>query len=699
MFERLLSPSLLTDAFARVRANAGAAGYDGQSVGEFDHGLEANIAALAAELASGAYEPRALLQVPIAKPGGGTRKLCIPAVRDRILQTAAALILAPVLEANEFEPVSFAYRPGRGVQMALAEVLRHRDDGYEWLLDADIDDFFDRIDHPLLLAKLARHVADERVLQLVLDWIEGEVRGPGGSWTMLRGIPQGSPLSPLLANLYLDELDEAVQVRYPMVRYADDFVVLARSRDEAESARDLIIEVLDRLKLSLNDEKTRIVSFDEGFVFLGARFLSGAMVLEWREGRSASTSPISSEAQCEPTKAGQPADGGAVARRPRRSLNSALADALHEALAESASVRSNDDRRGADIEPGAAELRDGPQPYAGHQPRLRTLHITEGGCYLAHAGDRILVKKRDEVLRDLPAAYVDLVVVSAHGLLSTPFMRFCCERGIDLALTDAFGRWYGLLSREPVDRIATQRAQFRREQDPAFVLGSARVMVLGKLVNSRTLMRRYARRRQSDFLAAAIAGLDHAIDGARQAVDLEVLRGCEGAGAAAYFDGLRGLLSEAGWAFGPRSRPAMDAFNAALNYGYSILLANVSCLMRQAGLSPYVGFLHACRQGHPAGASDLVEEFRAVAVDAVMLNAFLRQRLRETDFEPTAEGMRISVSARRLLIHALEGRLNAPIEGRESEATDLRRQIERQTRLFAKVLRGETTAYRAFTIR
>ena len=143
----------------------------------------------------------------------------------------------------------------------------------------------------------------------------------------------------------------------------------------------------------------------------------------------------------------------------------------------------------------------------------------------------------------------------------------------------------------------------------------------------------------------------------------------------------------------------MDAFNAALNYGYSILLANVSCLMRQAGLSPYVGFLHACRQGHPAGASDLVEEFRAVAVDAVMLNAFLRQRLRETDFEPTAEGMRISVSARRLLIHALEGRLNAPIEGRESEATDLRRQIERQTRLFAKVLRGETTAYRAFTIR
>lgn len=302
MFERLLAPALLQQAFSRVHANAGAAGHDGQSVREFDSSRDANIAVLVGEIESGTYEPRPLRQVSISKPDGSRRDLNIPAVRDRVVQTAATQLLTPLLEANEFEHVSFAYRPGRGVQMALAEVLRHREAGYEWLLDADIDDFFDRIDHALLLAKLARHVPDDRFLRLVIGWIEGVVYGPEGPWTMVRGIPQGSPLSPLLANLYLDELDEAVQVHYPMVRYADDFVVLARSRDEALAARALVVDSLYPLKLSLHEGKTRIANFDEGFAFLGARFLGGAMVLEWREGRGV---PDSAQRASHPRKSGR----------------------------------------------------------------------------------------------------------------------------------------------------------------------------------------------------------------------------------------------------------------------------------------------------------------------------------------------------------------------------------------------------------
>lgn len=693
LFPRLLSPVLLAEAFSRVCENAGAPGADGETVEMFGRERDANLGCLLEELRTGTYQPRPLLLVAIHKPSGGMRELCIPSVRDRVVQTAATLLLAPILEANEFEPVSYAYRPGRSVQMALAEVLRHRDAGYEWLLDADINGFFDHIDHGLLLAKLARHVPEESFLQLVLEWIKGDVIGPDGPWCLDRGVPQGSPISPLLANLYLDELDEAIQEDFPMVRYADDFVVLARSEDEAKSARMRIIDVLTGLKLTLNAEKTRIVHFDEGFSFLGARFLGDAMWLEWRDGHSISRKPA--PRRREPSEHGQ-----AAFQRSRPPANRAMADALTRALGQRAAT-------GEDGLPGqalAAErhyaaVPSGPIPTSGHEPRLRTLHVTEPGCYLAHQADRIVVKKGEEVLRDLPAAYVDMIVIAAHGVMSTPFMRFCCERGITIGLMDGQGQWHGLLAREPLDRIAIQRAQFLKENDIEFARHLACAMTQGKLANSRTMLRRYARRRHMPQLLAAISTLDHSVRNALSAPDLDTLRGVEGAGAAAYFGALRALLAEAGWRFGPRSRPAADPFNAALNYGYSILLANVAGLMQTNGLSPYIGFLHSARQGHPAGASDVMEEFRAVAVDAVLLAVFLRKRVTDTDFENSPNGVRISLSARRVIIHAIESRFNAPVEGRNGDTNDLRRHIDSQAAHLVAVLTGKTKEYRAFRIR
>lgn len=622
--------------------------------------------------------------VAISKPSGGSRRLCIPAVRDRVLQTAVAMQLAPRLESAELEPVSFAYRPGRSVQMALGEVLRHRDAGFEWLLDADIDGFFDHIDHALLIAKLARHVADRRVLGLVLSWLKADVADADGAWCMIKGIPQGSPVSPLLANLYLDELDEAIQDDFPMVRYADDFVVMARGRDEAEAAEGRVRAVLDRLKLGLNRDKTRIVHFDEGFTFLGARFLGVAM---WLERAQESIPP-----------AAEPPPGGASESWSPSSppIDRALTDALIDAQTVRRSGAITVTPPGSAI---AAVAQAGPGPSAGHEPRLRTLHITEPGCYLSHNADRVLVRKDDVVLQDIPAAYIDLIVIGAHGVLSTPFLGFCCERGIDVALTDRQGKWMGLLAREPLDRIDTQRAQFMRQADAGFVLELAREIVLGKLANSRTVLRRYQRRRDMPELALAISRLGHAVARARTAKTLDALRGAEGAGAAAYFAGVRGMLATSGWTFGPRARPAADPFNAALNYGYSILAANVASFLRQAGLNPFLGFLHAAGRNHPAAASDLMEEFRAVAVDAVLLNLFLRRRFAANDFVATADGVSIELAARRAIIHAIEGRMNAPLEGRDGEADDVRRQIERQARTLARVLRGEQSTYRPFAIR
>jgi group II intron reverse transcriptase/maturase len=205
------------------------------------------------------------------KGDGEARALCIPVIRDRIVQTAALKIIEPVLE-KEFEECSFAYRKARSVKHAVYKIKEYYEKGYRWVADADIDAFFDNVDHCLLLEKFKQYVHEPGIHRLVEQWLNVEV-WDGISLTKLeKGISQGSPISPILANLFLDELDEEMLKKdYKFVRYADDFIVLCKKPHEAESALEFANEVLDKLLLKLDEEE--IVTFDQGFKYLGVYFV------------------------------------------------------------------------------------------------------------------------------------------------------------------------------------------------------------------------------------------------------------------------------------------------------------------------------------------------------------------------------------------------------------------------------------------
>ena len=265
----------LHHAFLAVQENHGCAGVDRVTVDQFAEGLTANLLALRGELAGHRYRPLPLLRIQVAKKNGEPRPLSIPAVRDRVVQTALLHRYQPLLE-REFESCSYAYRQGRSVRQAVHAIKEYHDQGYCWVVDADIDAFFDTVDHELLMTRVARFIPEPEGRRLIAQWLAAEV-WDGTLATIRQGLPQGSPLSPLLANLFLDELDEAMLARgYRYLRYGDDYVVLCRSPREAHEAMALSAQVLDSLLLKLDEGE--VVSFAQGFTYLGVTFMNGLML-------------------------------------------------------------------------------------------------------------------------------------------------------------------------------------------------------------------------------------------------------------------------------------------------------------------------------------------------------------------------------------------------------------------------------------
>ena len=273
LYDKVFSLKNLSAAWAKVRSNRGAPGCDGQTIEQFASHDEANLQALHEQLKAKTYHPRPVKRVEIPKPGGGTRPLGIPTVRDRIVQQAVLQILQPIFEAK-FSDYSHGFRPKRGCATALSIVDRAVKFGYEWIVDADIEKFFDTVDHEVLLDALHEEVTDGSVLGLIRMFLESGVLLDGGELEPTElGTPQGGPLSPLLANIYLHPLDVAMKENgCGLVRYADDFVIFTKTRQRAEEALELATIVLGGLKLRLHPEKTHIAAIDEGFDFLGFRY-------------------------------------------------------------------------------------------------------------------------------------------------------------------------------------------------------------------------------------------------------------------------------------------------------------------------------------------------------------------------------------------------------------------------------------------
>jgi Retron-type reverse transcriptase len=278
LWDKVIRPETLQIAWKNVKRNKGAAGIDGITIKQFETSQDHYLARLHRRLKEGSYNPQSIKRVHIPKDGGKTRPLGIASVEDRVVQTALKMVLEPIFE-KEFVSNSYGFRPGRNAKDALREVDQLLKTGYAWYVDADIQSYFDTIPKQRLMDQLEARISDGRVLELIQKCLEQGIMEDGKEWIPTQGAVQGSPLSPLLSNLYLHALDiEMSEKGYKWIRFADDSVAICNSGAEAETILRDINDWMNKNGLTLHPEKTRTGNCrktGEGFDFLGYHFERG----------------------------------------------------------------------------------------------------------------------------------------------------------------------------------------------------------------------------------------------------------------------------------------------------------------------------------------------------------------------------------------------------------------------------------------
>lgn len=273
LIDKIYDMDNLKYAWKKVKSNKGCAGVDKQSINDFQKQNEHYLGEIQRAVRNGVYRAMPVLRKYIPKTDGNLRPLGIPTVKDRILQQATKNVIEQIFEMK-FLDCSYGYRVGKSSHQAIKQIKKYTQQGYTWIIDADVEKFFDSVDHKLLMRFVAEEISDGKVLSLIESWLKANVMNEGKQEATFMGTPQGGIVSPLLSNIYLHEIDKQVNTidDVILVRYADDFVILCKTKDVAERTLRQVKAILTGLKLRLNKEKTKIVNANrESYEFLGFR--------------------------------------------------------------------------------------------------------------------------------------------------------------------------------------------------------------------------------------------------------------------------------------------------------------------------------------------------------------------------------------------------------------------------------------------
>jgi CRISPR-associated endonuclease Cas1/group II intron reverse transcriptase/maturase len=656
----------LIAAWQQVRRGSRSAGVDGMTTDLFAGVAKQQLRDLLNQLQQESYAAHPAKGLYLRKQRGGKRLIGIPVVLDRIVQRLVLEELYLPLE-DTFLDCSYAYRPGRGIQLAVQHLESYYQFQPAWVIKADIAQFFDNLCHALLLTNLEQLQLAPILLQLIEQQLKAGIVIKGQRLFPHKGVLQGAVLSGALANLYLTEFDrQCLSHGINLVRYGDDFAVVSTDWIQANRTLEWISGWLGEMYLSLQPDKTQIFAPDEAFTFLGYQFASGTVT---------PPAPVQLESGTVP-------DSGTPYRRQP---------------AQPPKLNSRPPKACSIVKTFKFPIAN-PEHY--WREPMTTLYITDQGAYLKVQHQQFLVYEQGELRCKVPVNRVSHIVLFGCCNLSHGAVSLALRRRIPVLYLSQKGRYFGRLQTEGQAEVGYLVQQVQCSLDPDFTRRQAKSIVLGKLHNSRILLQRLNRRGKTEKAAKAIDALALLMLNVPDAESIEVLLGYEGQGAHLYFQGLGTLFKEP-FVFEKRTkRPPTDPVNSLLSLGYTLLSQNMHSLVQTVGLHTHFGNLHSPRNNHPALVSDLMEEFRALLVDSLVAYLVNSKIVVLEDFTPADErgGVYLHPDALKKFLKHWEERLQAKVtHPHTGYKVSNRRCLELQVWEYIACLMGEQEIYRPMT--
>lgn len=731
LYKQIASYSNLVHGFDKVSENDGMPGTDGVSINAFEESLHESITLLKNQLDSFSYKPEPLLMLERSKADGGKRILLIPSVKDRVVQSSAYSVLYPIID-QELEDDSYAYRQGYSREAAVRKIHNLSEQGYKWILDADITHYFDRIDHDLLFKKLEEIIDEKPVINLLNKWVKAEYVWCKQKYFLTKGIPQGAVISPLLANFYLDSFDEGVNKHgLKLIRYADDFIILTKTKSEAEGALEITKDLLNLLQLEINADKTQITNFDTGFKYIGYIFLKSLVLTASPKDTSKPLKNTYNTPQIIQTSVTKPCKEQKVIVDENKLTSSIFGDALIKAISAkgitlnkfyetlneeifSNTIPLEDDavaeiinyqEQTNEIVQSSKKIIEPPETKPNITTLKHTLYIQEQGAILKKENNKFVVVKDETDLLDLPIIKVKEVFIFGNCSISPSVIQTCLRSAIPIIMLSSRGKYFGRLDSTDIGNGDLVRFQTLRTFDTDFLLKFYKKTLYAKISNSKVFFQRHFRRKGNEQFQILIEYLKETISKIENTSGIDGLRGIEGNAAAAYFSSF-GLLFEPNTSYHSEKflrikHPPTDPINSLLSFGYTLLGSIITSFIFARNLNPYIGFVHQLRPNHPALTSDIIEEFRTI-VDSMVVQIINKHILTRKDFYFVKEpGMPcfLTNNGRKIFLHQFEIKMhqktNYPLYG---TSVDFIRCIDLQIQQLVQYIRGEIPIYQPYQI-
>lgn len=682
MLQELSDVALLQPAFEHVASRSQAPGVDGHAPGDYAGIEDLFVEQTSAALRAGDYRPAHLLGFVAPKGTACVRPLAVPTVRDRVVQRAACALLGPPIETL-LEDCSYAYRKGFSRTGAARAVERAYEDGYRFVLDADVESFFDAVEWDRMFAKLEALFPFEPLVWLVKEWVMAPVHFEKSLIRRGRGLPQGAPISPLLAHLFLDEFDEELLGRdYRLVRYGDDFVVLCRDAEQARRARDDARSTLAGMGLRLNEGKTAVRAFDDGFAYLGYLFCR-SLVTEQKEARTDAADELTPDTIPAFSWLAQvPFERvRGLAQRSNGGVRMAAGRAQPATPSRSEEAATARPLTPVGLPVGQAK---------------RALYINSAGTQVRLEGETLNVCAPEAEPQVISIRSLSHVVCYGAVHITVPVLLAFGDAGVPVYFCRRSGELRTVAGEPPYDWPLWMK-QAELASDEAARVSFAREVVAAKLHNFATLAARFSHPRGAEA-AEEMRELDRSCV---NKTTLEALSGLEGRGAALYFGAVREEVGEE-WGFtGRRTQPPPDPVNAMLSFGYTLLYHRLSTALLAAGFNPRIGIMHGERSTYHALACDLQEEFRHL-VDAQVWSMINRREVKPDNFYASEDGRYpclMKNDFRRKFIATFEKRMAEEFTPQDGETTTYLAYAESQVRRLKDYVNGRAVVYRPLCVR